>query len=36
MVLHVSNVVKVDEKKRDAFIKDIEKKHDALPSTVSR
>lgn len=26
----VSNVVKVDEKKRDAFIKDIEKKHDAL------
>lgn len=26
----VSNVVKVDEKKRDAFIKDIEKKHDAI------
>ncbi|UEQ74781.1 MMPL family transporter [Chryseobacterium arthrosphaerae] len=26
----VSNVVKVDETKRDAFIKDIEKKHDAL------
>ncbi|WP_228433294.1 MMPL family transporter [Chryseobacterium arthrosphaerae] len=26
----VSNVVKVDEIKRDAFIKDIEKKHDAL------
>ncbi|MET3038041.1 MMPL family transporter [Chryseobacterium sp. NRRL B-14859] len=26
----VSNVVKVDENKRDAFIKDIEKKHDAL------
>lgn len=26
----VSNVVKIDEKKRDAFIKDIEKKHDAL------
>ncbi|OCA68623.1 glycerol acyltransferase [Chryseobacterium artocarpi] len=26
----VSNVVKVDEKKRDSFIKDIEKKHDAL------
>lgn len=26
----VSNVVKVDEKKRDAFIKDVEKKHDAL------
>lgn len=26
----VSNVVKVDEKKRDTFIKDIEKKHDAL------
>ncbi len=26
----VSNVVKVDEKKRDAFIKDIEKKHEAL------
>ncbi|GAB0156353.1 MMPL family transporter [Chryseobacterium sp. Alg-005] len=26
----VSNVVKVDEKKRDAFIKDIEKKHDVL------
>ncbi|MDR2235703.1 MAG: MMPL family transporter [Chryseobacterium sp.] len=26
----VSNVVKVDEKKRDAFIKDIEKEHDAL------
>ncbi|AZA81020.1 glycerol acyltransferase [Chryseobacterium lactis] len=26
----VSNVVKVNENKRDAFIKDIEKKHDAL------
>ncbi|MBV6880392.1 MMPL family transporter [Epilithonimonas ginsengisoli] len=26
----VSNVVKVDEKKRDAFIKDVEKKHDAI------
>ena len=26
----VSNVVKVEESKRDAFIKDIEKKHDAL------
>ncbi|MFS4472897.1 MMPL family transporter [Chryseobacterium sp. T20] len=26
----VSNVVKVDEKKRDTFIKDIEKKHDAI------
>lgn len=26
----VSNVVKVDEKKRDAFIKDVEKKHEAL------
>ncbi|MGG7441107.1 MMPL family transporter [Chryseobacterium arthrosphaerae] len=26
----VSNVVKVDETKRDVFIKDIEKKHDAL------
>lgn len=26
----VSNVVKVDEKKRDAFIKDVEKKHNAL------
>jgi 1-acyl-sn-glycerol-3-phosphate acyltransferase len=26
----VSNVVKVDEKKRDAFIKDVEKNHDAL------
>ncbi|MCW3170192.1 MMPL family transporter [Chryseobacterium sp. 09-1422] len=26
----VSNVVKVDEKKRDAFIQDIEKKHDAI------
>lgn len=26
----VSNVVKVDENKRDAFIKDIEKKHDAI------
>ncbi|WP_231128690.1 MMPL family transporter [Chryseobacterium vaccae] len=26
----VSNVVKVDEKKRDAFIKDIEKQHEAL------
>ena len=26
----VSNVVKVDDKKRDAFIKDIEKKHDAI------
>lgn len=26
----VSNVVKVDEKKRDVFIKDVEKKHDAL------
>lgn len=26
----VSNVVKVDENKRDTFIKDIEKKHDAL------
>lgn len=26
----VSNVVKVDERKRDAFIKDIEKKHDAI------
>ncbi|WP_347216868.1 MMPL family transporter [Chryseobacterium sp.] len=26
----VSNVVKVDEKKRDAFIKDIEKKHNAI------
>ncbi|MEJ5103501.1 MMPL family transporter [Chryseobacterium sp. MYb328] len=26
----VSNVVKVDENKRDAFIKDIEKKHNAL------
>lgn len=26
----VSNVVKVDENKRDAFIKDVEKKHDAL------
>ncbi len=26
----VSNVVKVDDKKRDAFIKDVEKKHDAL------
>lgn len=26
----VSNVVKVDESKRDGFIKDIEKKHDAL------
>lgn len=26
----VSNVVKVDEKKRNAFIKDIEKKHDAI------
>ncbi len=26
----VSNVVKVDEKKRDAFIKDIEKEHDVL------
>ncbi|MDN3690977.1 1-acyl-sn-glycerol-3-phosphate acyltransferase [Chryseobacterium tructae] len=26
----VSNVVKVDENKRDAFINDIEKKHDAL------
>ncbi|KMQ65892.1 glycerol acyltransferase [Chryseobacterium sp. FH2] len=26
----VSNVVKVDEKKRDTFIKDVEKKHDAL------
>lgn len=26
----VSNVVKVDEKKRDAFIRDIEKKHDAI------
>lgn len=26
----VSNVVKVDEKKRDAFIKDVEKKHGAL------
>lgn len=25
-----SNVVKVDEKKRDTFIKDIEKKHDAI------
>lgn len=27
----VSNVVKVDDKKRDAFIKDVEKNHDALP-----
>ncbi|MFC3159693.1 hypothetical protein SAMN05443633_10623 [Chryseobacterium arachidis] len=26
----VSNVVKVDDKKRDAFIKDVEKNHDAL------
>lgn len=26
----VSNVVKVDEKKRDTFIRDIEKKHDAI------
>ncbi|PQA93503.1 glycerol acyltransferase [Chryseobacterium shigense] len=26
----VSNVVKVDEKKRDAFIKDVEKNHDVL------
>ncbi|MBK1895094.1 MMPL family transporter [Chryseobacterium sp. YIM B02567] len=26
----VSNIVKVDENKRDVFIKDIEKKHDAL------
>lgn len=26
----VSNVVKVDEKKRDAFIKDVEKSHEAL------
>lgn len=26
----VSNVVKVDDKKRDAFIRDVEKKHDAL------
>ncbi|WP_267404427.1 MULTISPECIES: MMPL family transporter [unclassified Chryseobacterium] len=26
----VSNVVKVDEKKRDAFIKDVEKNHEAL------
>nr|WP_314492790.1 MMPL family transporter [uncultured Chryseobacterium sp.] len=26
----VSNIVKVDEKKRDAFIKDIEKKHDVI------
>lgn len=26
----LSNVVKVDENKRDAFIKDVEKKHDAL------
>jgi hypothetical protein len=26
----VSNVVKVNEGKRDAFIKDIEKRHDAL------
>jgi 1-acyl-sn-glycerol-3-phosphate acyltransferase len=26
----VSNVVKVDEKKRDTFIKDVEKNHDAL------
>jgi 1-acyl-sn-glycerol-3-phosphate acyltransferase len=26
----VSNVVKVDENKRDAFIKDVEKKHEAL------
>ncbi|MCY0976432.1 MMPL family transporter [Chryseobacterium wangxinyae] len=26
----VSNVVKVDEKKRDEFIKDVEKKHDAI------
>lgn len=26
----VSNVVKVDERKRDSFIKDIEKKHDAI------
>ncbi|WP_336963846.1 MMPL family transporter [Chryseobacterium contaminans] len=26
----VSNVVKVDENKRDAFIRDIEKKHDAI------
>lgn len=26
----VSNVVKVDEKKRDAFIKDVEKKHEAI------
>ncbi|MCU7614796.1 MMPL family transporter [Chryseobacterium sp. GMJ5] len=26
----VSNVVKVDEKKRNTFIKDVEKKHDAL------
>ncbi|GAA5099700.1 MMPL family transporter [Chryseobacterium ginsengisoli] len=26
----VSNVVKVDEQKRDAFIKDVEKKHEAL------
>ncbi|HBV16860.1 MMPL family transporter [Chryseobacterium carnipullorum] len=26
----VSNVVKVDEKKRDAFIRDVEKNHDAL------
>jgi len=26
----VSNVVKVDENKRDAFIKDVEKKHDAI------
>ncbi len=26
----VSNVVKVDESKRDAFIKDVEKRHDAL------
>ncbi|MDF2553699.1 MAG: glycerol acyltransferase [Chryseobacterium sp.] len=26
----VSNVVKVDEKKRDVFIKDVEKKHDAI------
>lgn len=26
----VSNVIKVDEKKRDTFIRDIEKKHDAI------
>lgn len=26
----VSNVVKVDEKKRDVFIKDVEKRHDAI------